>query len=171
MLRLYEYIWHSFISHLPLYYIRNAYLKIANSSVNKNVCISRNVRFKGIKSIKFEGNVIVNQFTLLDGRGELIIGKNVDIAERAVIWSMSHDPYDENHCSIKKRTVIEDYVWIGSDSIVLMGITVGKGAIVASGSVVTKDVKPYSIVAGNPAKEIGRRPQIQKYTLTRRNVF
>ncbi len=56
-----------------------------------------------------------------------------------------------------KRIFINDGVWIGSNVIVLGGVTVGVGAVVGAGSIVTKDVSPYSIVAGNPAKEIKKR--------------
>jgi galactoside O-acetyltransferase len=55
---------------------------------------------------------------------------------------------------IRKPVKIEDKVWIGFNSIILKGVTVGEGAIVGAGSVVTKDVPPYTIVAGNPARII-----------------
>ena len=57
----------------------------------------------------------------------------------------------------KGAIIIEDEVWLGDDSIILLGVTIGKGAIVAAGSVVTKDVPPYTIVGGNPAKFIKNR--------------
>ena len=50
--------------------------------------------------------------------------------------------------------VIEDYVWIGMNSIILKGVTIGKGAVVAAGSVVTKSVPPMTVVGGNPAEVI-----------------
>ena len=53
-----------------------------------------------------------------------------------------------------KPIIIEDDVWIGFNSIILKGVTIGKGAIIAAGSVVTKDIPPFSMVAGNPAKII-----------------
>ena len=56
-----------------------------------------------------------------------------------------------------EKVVVCDDVWIGYGSILLTGITVGTGAIVAAGAVVTKDVEPYTIVAGNPAKKVGLR--------------
>ena len=55
------------------------------------------------------------------------------------------------------RIVIENDVWIGYGSIIVSGVRIGRGAIVAAGSVVLKDVEPYSIVAGNPAREISKR--------------
>jgi len=171
MLKLYEYIWHAIISKIPLFYIRNLYLKVGNNSINNDVCILPNVRFKGIRNVTFNGKVIVNQHVTLDGRGGLVIGNNVDIAERAVVWSMSHDPNSEQHVSITKETQIGDYVWVGSSSIILPGISLGEGCIVGAGAVVTKNVNPYDIVAGNPAKVIGKRNGNQKYQLQRRDIF
>ncbi|TCS37175.1 DapH/DapD/GlmU-related protein [Reinekea marinisedimentorum] len=55
------------------------------------------------------------------------------------------------------KTYVEDDVWIGHGAIIIAGVRIGKGAIVAAGSVLTKDVEPYSIVAGNPAREIKKR--------------
>lgn len=57
----------------------------------------------------------------------------------------------------KGPIVVEDDVWIGTDATILSGIRIGRGAVVAAGSMVTKDVAPYAIVGGNPAKEINRR--------------
>jgi acetyltransferase-like isoleucine patch superfamily enzyme len=53
--------------------------------------------------------------------------------------------------------IIEDDVWVGYGAIVLSGVRIGRGAIIAAGSVVTRDVEPYSIVAGNPARSVGSR--------------
>lgn len=62
----------------------------------------------------------------------------------------------------RDEVLIEDDVWIGFGAIVLSGVTIGRGAIVAAGAVVIKDVEPYSIVAGNPAKMIGERFSIDE---------
>jgi len=64
---------------------------------------------------------------------------------------------DYNWKGLNQKIIIEDDVWIGVGSIVLSGVTIGIGSIIAAGSVVTKDVEPYSIYAGNPAKKIRNR--------------
>lgn len=53
--------------------------------------------------------------------------------------------------------IIDDDVWIGAGAIILTGVTIGKGSVIAAGSIVTKDVEPYTIVGGNPAKLIKKR--------------
>lgn len=65
---------------------------------------------------------------------------------------------------IKKMSVeIDDRVWLGSNVIVLPGVHIGEGAVCCAGCVVTKDVLPYSVVAGIPAKKVGERPKVLKY--------
>lgn len=63
---------------------------------------------------------------------------------------------------IRKPIVVEDKAWIGFNSIILKGVTIGEGAIVGAGSVVTKDVPPYTIVAGNPARIIREIPEDER---------
>jgi acetyltransferase-like isoleucine patch superfamily enzyme len=87
---------------------------------------------------------------------------SMDWKQRAKIVSHFHRFYGRAECfenydwtGVKsKPIVIQDKVWIGFNVIVLKGVTIGEGAIVGAGSVVTKDVEPYTIVAGNPAKFI-----------------
>ena len=94
---------------------------------------------------------------LLDGRCGLTIGKSVVIAYEAIIWTLNHD-YNDLRFSGKGAPVkIEDFAWICSRSIILPGVTIGEGAVVASGAIVTRDVAPYTIVGGIPAREIGKR--------------
>lgn len=94
---------------------------------------------------------------LLDGRKSLTIGKSAVIGYEAIIWTLNHDYNDIGFCGKGAPVSIGDYAWICSRSIILPGITIGEGAVVASGAVVTKDVPPYSVVGGIPARIIGER--------------
>jgi acetyltransferase-like isoleucine patch superfamily enzyme len=98
----------------------------------------------------------------INAKGGVEIGNDCLIAGGTKIWSINHcfrDPtiriseqgYDEG------RVTISEDVWIGSNAIILPGITIGRGAVVAAGAVVTKDIAPFMVVAGVPAKPIGRR--------------
>lgn len=94
---------------------------------------------------------------------ELTIGNNVMLASNVSIVGGDHKynivgtPIRSTGRDIEKSVIIEDDVWIGHQAIILHGIRIGEGSIVAAGSVVTKDVEPYSIYAGNPAKKIRDR--------------
>ena len=69
-------------------------------------------------------------------------------------YRLANNRYAEKSSMVSNPVIIKDYAWIAFNAIILKGVTIGEGAVVASGSVVTKDVKDYTIVAGNPAKEI-----------------
>ena len=94
---------------------------------------------------------------LLDARCGLTIHRNAVIAYDAIIWTLNHDYNDVHFCSKGAPVEIGAYAWICSRSIVLPGIKIGEGAVVASGAIVTRDVEPWTVVAGRPAKPIGKR--------------
>lgn len=117
----------------------------------------RNIDIRAPYNIVIGNNNAINKHVVLDGRGGLTLGNNIDIAQDTLIWSEQHDYNDDYHKPIDKQVVIEDYVWMASRTSVLPGITIGKGAVVASGAVVTKDVASMIVVGGVPAKKIGER--------------
>lgn len=92
----------------------------------------------------------------------IIVGDEVTLGPRAMIIDNNHGFNDPDAGVMRQRLtgapiVIGDFVWIGANACVLQGVTIGKGAIIAAGAVVTHDVKDYEIVAGMPAKVIGKR--------------
>jgi acetyltransferase-like isoleucine patch superfamily enzyme len=114
------------------------------------------------ESINFKGLAYVGPNAFWSGKGGIHIGENVIIGPECVIWTSNHNfrsermvPYDDN--DILEPVVIEDHVWIGIRVTVLPGVTIGRGAIIAAGAVVVKDVPAGAIVGGNPAKVIGSR--------------
>ena len=96
-------------------------------------------------------------------RADLVIGSDVMMGPRVIIYGRDHcfeltdRPMATQGMGPYERIVIEDDVWIGAQALILKGVTIGKGAIVAAGAVVTKDIPPYSIVAGNPARIVRSR--------------
>ena len=112
-------------------------------------------------------NTVINQHCLLDGRDGLKIGSNVNISSHVLLVAGSHDVQDgDNFFGYAKGIVIEDYVWLCTRATILAGNTIGRGAVVAAGAVVTKDVEPYQIVGGVPARKIGERNPELNYTLS-----
>ena len=114
---------------------------------------------------------VIDRDCELDGRGNITIGNNVNISPEVIILTAYHDPDDENFAGIEKPVVVEDYAWIATRALILPGVTIGRRAIVAAGSVVTKDVPPDTIVGGNPARPIRQRNGIQTYQLNYVRLF
>lgn len=93
----------------------------------------------------------------MDGRDKLTIGNHVDIASGVMIYNSEHDVNSEDFHAISAPVEIGDYVFIGPRAIILPGVKIGQGAIVAAGAVVIKDVPACMIVGGVPAIVIGER--------------
>ena len=101
--------------------------------------------------------VAIDDAVNLYSAAKITIGTKVAISREAFICTASHDVTKPNRPLVLKPITICDGVWIGARAIVLPGVTIGEGAIVAAGAVVTKDVEPWTVVGGNPAKVIKRR--------------
>lgn len=158
----YSFTWwfiNSILSNLPSKHLRLWGLKKFGIDTQPNVRFYQGFHIRNPKGIHIGNGVSIGPKVLLDGRKELYIGSNVVIAYEAIIWTLNHDYNDETFCGKGAPVKIGNYAWICSRSIILPGVTIGEGAIIASGAIVTKDVEPYTIVGGVPAKVIGRREQ------------
>lgn len=85
---------------------------------------------------------------------KIVIGQNVCINDGVILLTASHDVRDPEWKHKKAPINIEDFAWIATNAIILPGITIGRGAVVGAGAVVTKNVNPGEIVGGNPAEVI-----------------
>lgn len=166
------YLFNEWIMGIPFHAVRMAFARMLLGSVGEHTVILRKTEIRKGKNISIGSHSIINQSVLLDGRGGLLkIGNNVDIAQETNIWTLEHDPHDDLHTSRGRDVVIEDYAWIASRVTILPGVTIGRGAVVASGCLVTKDVPPMKIVGGVPARVIGERRSRLKYKLSYRPWF
>lgn len=118
----------------------------------------------------FAEDVSINPGFISKGHGKLIVGAHVHMGERITVITDNHNykypdalPYDRTR--IPEDVTIGNCVWIGDRVMIMPGVTVGDGAILAAGAVITRDVPPLKIVGGNPAKEIGERDENHYHTL------
>jgi len=125
----------------------------------------------GRRNLSIGRNSVVNQDCRLDNRGGIFIGDEVSISPKVHILTADHDVYATDFHGREKAVLISSYVFIGSRATILPGVKLGHGSAVGAGSVVTRDVSPYSVVAGNPAKVIGQRPPNLDYHLNGRRHF
>lgn len=164
---IFHYLLNNFINIIPFYLIRNTFYKISGIKIGKKSTIHMKVFIEGVypsgNRLKIGDNTSIGRASYLDARGELEIGNSVSISPGVQIITAQHDLNSRDFRGIRSKVMIEDYVWIGTNAIILPGVKIGKGAVIAAGAVVTKDVKDYEVVGGNPAKFIKSRTQDLDY--------
>jgi acetyltransferase-like isoleucine patch superfamily enzyme len=155
-----------YLARIPSQIIRHFILRyLLRMKLGKGSVIYMGTEIRSPFKITIGTATTIGHNCILDGRGGLTIGNNVNLSSEAMIWTAQHDPQSSTFGAESKPVVIEDYVWLSCRTIILPGVTIGKGAVVAAGAVVTKSVEPYTIVAGVPAQTIGKRNQNLEYTL------
>lgn len=167
-----SYAYSSIITHVPLGLIRGGYLKGYLASLGRKSSVQMGCRFLNGRKVYLGDRNVINFGCLFDGRHYIIkTGSDVSIGPEATILTLGHDPQCPEFGNKGGDVVIGDRAWIAYKAIVLPGVTIGEGAIVGAGAVVTKDVEPYTIVAGNPAKVVGHRNQDLTYSLNYRPLL
>lgn len=139
--------------------LRKWYLRCFGIKIGKKSSIHRGCRFFHVGKFKMGNDSVINFGCYLDNRRGIKIGDNVGIAHNTKIYSLGHDMESPKFETKGAQVIIKDNAFIFSNALIMPGVTIGEGAIVLAGSVVTKDVEPWTIVGGNPAKLIKMRKQ------------
>ena len=158
-----EFLALTMVALIPSHVVRRALYRLFGMKIGRSAWIYARCEIRAPRGITIGANSVVGIDGILDGRGGIVIGRNVNLSSEVAIWTAEHDA---NHPLFQMRlepVVIEDFAWLSFRVTVLPGVTVARGAVVAAGSVVTKDVPPYAIVAGVPAKVIGKRTEDLRY--------
>ncbi|MDD5362983.1 MAG: DapH/DapD/GlmU-related protein [Ignavibacteria bacterium] len=151
--------------YFPSHHIRKLFYRIFGVHIGKGSHIYMGAEIRNPRWLKIGNNTSIGHRVILDARGRITIGNSVNISTGVWIWTAQHDTNSKIFDVYIKPVVINDYAWVSCRSIILPGVTIGKGAVVAAGAVVTKDVEPYTIVGGIPAKPIGKRTEDLDYKL------
>jgi maltose O-acetyltransferase len=165
-----EFLLNQFVSQLPWMRLRVAgYERLGVTFEDSSTAaVMMKTDVHAPRQISIGRGSIIGRHCLLDGRGGLEIGSDVNVSSYSLLISASHDPYDDDFAGYQAGVVIEDKAWIATRATILAGVRVGFGAVVAAGAVVTRDVEPFAVVAGVPAKPIGKRPETIRYGLNYR---
>lgn len=160
------------VSHVPSHLIRKIFYSLAGIKLGRGSTIHMWANFFDPTNIEIGSDTIVGDHVFLDGRAKLKIGNHVDIASSVMIFNSEHDLESEEFKARLEPVTIHDYVFIGPRAIILPGLTIGRGAVIGAGAVVTKDVPDFAIVGGVPAKVIGeRKNKNPNYKLGRPRLF
>lgn len=166
------YLSNHIINHVPLHFVRLGFYRLfLQFDIGSGSAIFMQAWFDARKNFKMGDNSVINQKCRLDTRGSINIGANVSISAEVCILTADHDLQTSEFNTRIRPVAIEDYVFIGTRAIILPGVTLGEGSAVAAGAVVTKSVDPFTIVAGIPAKPIGKRPTNLQYCGSYRRLF
>jgi acetyltransferase-like isoleucine patch superfamily enzyme len=167
LIRLINYLTNYSVNRVPSFAFRRMwYMRVLGVVLEKQAGVHlgcylwhytpREVRRHGARVGKYSR---INRDCTIDLRGGIDIGASVSVSPEVVILTAAH-AFDKSGFPVEhRRVVIEDYVWIGTRAMIMPGVTLGRGCVVAAGAVVTKSVPPLAVVAGVPAREVGRRPE------------
>lgn len=147
------------VGHIPSHTIRRFFYRLGGIKIGSGSTIHMGARFYNPHHISIGSDSIIGEGVVLDGRQALHIGNHVDFASEVMVYNCQHDIHSEQFEAVAKPVTIEDYVFIGPRVIILPGVTIGRGAAVAAGAVVTRNVEPFKVVGGIPAQVIGERTQ------------
>ncbi len=145
------------VGHIPSHIFRKICYWMAGVKIGNGSTIHMWASFFDPRGVSLGEDTIIGDHCFLDGRASLKIGDHTDITSQVLIYNSEHDLEAEDFKAITAPVEIGNYVFIGPRAIILPGVKIGDGAVVAAGAIVTKDVEPFTIVGGVPAKQIGER--------------
>ena len=145
------------VTYVPFHSVRNSIWRIFGLRIGANSTLHTGVRVFDPRRITVGEGTIIGYGCFIDGRDTITIGNHTDIASEVMIYSSEHDIHAADFHAISAPVKIGDYVFVGPRAIILPGVTIGEGAVIGAGAVVTKDVEPFAVVGGVPAKLIGER--------------
>lgn len=142
--------------------IKSNYMRIQGASIGKNLTYYPGIKINPVFNLKLGDNVDLAWGVIITTGGGVEIGARTLVGYRTIISSANHMiPENKGRIfgsgHIPQKVIIGNDVWIGANCTIVAGVKIGEGAVIAAGSVVTKDVLPYTIVGGIPAKFIKDR--------------
>jgi acetyltransferase-like isoleucine patch superfamily enzyme len=148
----------SLVGHIPSNQLRGLiYRHLFRVRLSSGATIYRRCEIWAPSLVSIGARSKIGQDTFLDGRLGITIGEDVAISSEVMVWTLEHDPQNASFNCRGGSVRIGDKVWIGARAILLPGVSVGDGAVIAAAAVVSRDVEPYTVVAGNPARRVSQR--------------
>jgi acetyltransferase-like isoleucine patch superfamily enzyme len=153
-------------AYIPSIALRKLVLRLYGVRLGKRVLIYHGFEIRAPRLCEIGDGTIIGYRATLDARGGLKIGHSVNLSSEVAIWTAEHDFRSPDFAYVSAPVVIGDRAWLSFRCTILPGVTIGEGAVVAAGAVVTKDVPPFTVVGGIPAKPIASRRKDLQYRFT-----
>jgi len=161
------YFYNGLVTNMPSRKLRRLYLRNYLGRLGQGSAVQMGTRFLNGRKVHLGPRNVINFSCLLDGRiYEIRTGADVSIGPEASILTLGHDPGSPDFSNRGGPVIIGDHVWIGYRAVILPGVSIGEGAVIAAGAVVTRDVEPFAIMAGVPARKVADRPRNLDYRLS-----
>ncbi len=136
---------------------RRTILRLFGAEIGAGVKLDPTCRVYDPRKVTIGDNCWIGPANELYSLSEIKIGNNVALAQHVLLYTVSHDIYDINFETISTPIIIEDCVWLAADTFVGMGVTIGEGAVLGARSSAFKDIPPWTVCVGCPAKPIKKR--------------
>ena len=153
------------LGRFPSHSVRKYFYRRSGMTIPDSSSIHWRAEMYAPERIRVGEHCTIGDSCFLDGRDGLTIGDSVNLGSHVTIYTRQHDVDSSDFAEVGGPVSIGDHAWVASHAIVLPGVTIGEGAVVAAGSVVTKDVAPFTMVGGNPARYIRDRSRDLTYRL------
>ena len=140
----------------PLKGVRNQLLRLFGASVDKDALVYASCKVFAPWNLTL-GRACIGPQTILYNKAPLVIGDDCVVSQGAYLCTASHDISSKMLPLTTKPITIHSFAWVAADAFVGMGVTIGQGAVVGARAAVFKDVEPWTVVGGNPAKFIKKR--------------
>lgn len=153
------------VGYFPSHAVRRFFYRRSGMTLGKGSSIHWRAEFYCPERIVIGDHTVIGDSAFLDGREGLVIGSSVNLGSHVTIYTRQHDPDSPTFAEVGGPVTVGDRAWVASHVIILPGVAVGEGAVVAAGAVVTSDVQPFTIVGGVPARFIRERSRDLRYEL------
>lgn len=138
-------------------YIRNLLLRFFGAKIPLGSLVYSSCKIWGPWNLQIGRYSCIGPNSEIYNRAPVIIEDNVVVSQGSFLCTASHDISDSKHSVIMKPIILKEHCWVAADAFVYMGVTIGEGAVVGARACVFKDVEPWTVVGGNPAKYIKQR--------------
>jgi maltose O-acetyltransferase len=166
------FVCNNIVNKIPFHFLRLLfYRKVMKFEIGKDSSILMGVRFYGSKNFIIGDNSVINDYCRIDNRGLITIGNNVSISSESYLITAYHDVYSTGFENVIKPIIVEDFVFLGIRCTILPGVKLSTGAVAAASSTIIKSVPEFVIIGGNPAIQIGKRPNKLNYKINFRPLY